>query len=60
MVQALLLLLLLAPAIQGELMDSGANGAARLDDDRARHAKRVKLKQLNSTPVLQGRSGLAY
>lgn len=37
-------------------MDSGANGATRLDDDRVRHAKRVKLKQLNLTPVLQGRS----
>ena len=37
-------------------MDSGANGATRLDDDRARHAKRVKLKQLNLTPILQGRS----
>ena len=46
--------LLLTSSIQGELMDSGANGGTRLDDDRARHAKRVKLKQLNLTPVLQG------
>jgi len=37
-------------------MDLGANGAPRLDDDRARHAKRVKLRQLNLAPVpsLQG------
>ena len=39
-----------------ELMDSSANGVPKLDDDRARHARRVKLKQLNLTPVLQGRS----
>jgi hypothetical protein len=37
-------------------MDPGANGVPRLDEDRVRHAKRVKLKQLNLTPVLQGRS----
>lgn len=37
-------------------MDSGANGAPRLDDDSARHAKRVRLKQLNLTPVVQGQS----
>ncbi|KDR75800.1 hypothetical protein GALMADRAFT_248514 [Galerina marginata CBS 339.88] len=39
-------------------MDSNTAGAPKLDDERARHAKRVKLKQLNITPIVQETSKL--
>ncbi|PPQ79942.1 hypothetical protein CVT25_003014 [Psilocybe cyanescens] len=31
----------------------GAQGVQKLDEEKARHAKRVKLKQLNTTPIVQ-------
>ena len=34
---------------------AGALGASRVDDEKARYAKRIKLRQLNNTPSVQGR-----
>ncbi|TFK73988.1 ARM repeat-containing protein [Pluteus cervinus] len=41
-----------------ELVANGAQASSRLDDERARHAKRVALKQLNANPVAQETSKL--
>jgi hypothetical protein len=41
-------------------MDSAVNGAqsaAKSDDEKARFAKRAKLKQANLNPIVQGASG---
>jgi len=34
---------------------SGVQGTHKPDDEKGRHAKRLKLKHLNTTPIVQGR-----
>ena len=43
-------------------MDSGAAGTlgVKTDDEKARHAKRVKLRELNATTVIEGGFLSAY
>ena len=38
-----------------ESTSSGVQGTHKPDDEKGRHAKRLKLKHLNTTPIVQGR-----